>query len=169
MYGVQGYVRMLERCGALERVTFDGAPYDQVEIEPVEVERDGCVFLEPGEPPALYVRAVPEALEVLDGEEPLDKLTALFEEEAGYRHIYKRILELCATEGGASIGALHAGVNDDPALVEPRRLAPFFVDKLDRAGAVEWVDAWKVTEVGAQALAMLEQEDACAMEEGRSE
>lgn len=161
VYGPEGYVRMLERCGALERVTAEGVPYDQIEIEPVEVERDGQVFLEPSEAPALYIRATPEALEVLDGEAPLEELASIFEEEPQYRHIYRRILELCASPGGASMTSLHAGVNDDPALANPRKFAPFFIDKLDRAGAIEWLDAWSVTEVGVSALAMLQDEGDC--------
>ena len=47
-------------------------------------------------------------------------------------------------------------MNTNPALEYPKKSAQFFMDYLDRNGAIAWEGAWKITEVGRRLLARLE-------------
>ena len=48
---------------------------------------------------------------------------------------------------------LDQAVDGDPLCQEPRRFCGFFRGKLEETGAIEWRDAWTITELGRSVLA----------------
>jgi hypothetical protein len=158
VYTTVDFCLMLENAGALSGITEDGTPYDEVRVEPVEVERDGQVFLEPGSPPPLFWQTAEAGLQALEEDNPIKALQGIFEDEAKYRGVFLQILELCDREGGVSINEIKEKVNKDPVLEFPRKAAQFFLDYLDRNGAVIWESNWRITSVGTQALEFLRTE-----------
>ena len=55
---------------------------------------------------------------------------------------------MCSAEGGVQVKAIGDMVDDDPAVQKPRRYAMYFIDKLERAGALDWQGAWVTTDAG---------------------
>lgn len=155
VFNAATYVRMLVEAGALQKVTEDGAPYDSIDLSPVEVERDGQRYLEPVEPPAEFWRATDAGLEVAAPYRPQDLLPQLFKDEERFVPVFERILEMCDAAGGAPIDAIKAAVNGDPILIEARKTAQFLIDYLERAGALTYNKGWTTTQHGSDALKAL--------------
>ena len=152
VFAVDTYTRMLVEAGALEKVTEDGTPYDEVNLEPVEVERDGQRYLEVVEPPAEYWRATDAGLEAAAPYRPQDALKRLFADKACFAPVFEQLLEMCSREGGTSIGEMRQAVNGNPIVVEKGKSAQFLIDYLERSGALVYDKGWKVTEAGTEAL-----------------
>jgi hypothetical protein len=155
IYNTTEFCLMLESAEALSKITEDGTPYDDVQVEPVEVERDGQVFLEPGNPPPVFWQTTEAGLQVLEEDDPVRALQGIFEDEAEYESVFIQILELCDQEGGVSINEIREKVNKNPVLSYPLKAAQFFLDYLDRNAAVVWDNNWRITAVGRQALELL--------------
>lgn len=159
IYTAYEFCAMLERAGAIDKVTAEGTPYEDVTVEPVEVERDGQYFLEPGTPPAVYWVVTEAGAEALEEDNPLKALEEIFGTHAQYTGVYKQALELCDQEGGASIQTLSNVVNQNPALHYPNKTVQYFLDYLDRNGAIIWDENWMTTAVGKQALELLHERE----------
>ena len=155
VYTAANLCSLLERAGAIERVTADGTPADEVETEPKTVVVDGVEYLEAAEPVEVFWRITEPGQAKLDSDKPTERLRALLEEDAAYAVIYKRILALCAAENGAATPVINGKVDNDPLVQKPRLYAPHFVDKLEQCDALEWRKAWFTTETGKQGLEML--------------
>ena len=155
VYSAANLCSLLERAGAIERVTADGTPADEVEVEPKTVVVDGVEYLEAAEPVEVFWRITEAGQAKLDSDKPIDRLRALLDEDAHYAVIYKRILTLCAADGGATTPTINGKVDNDPLVQKPRLYAPHFVDKLEKCDALEWRKAWYTTEIGKQGLEML--------------
>ena len=142
----------LEDAGAIELVTAEGESYGEVEMEPELVVVDGVEYYETQEAPAAYWHTTEVGLEALEADRPLDRMRALFSDDSLYLPIYKEMLLLCAAEGGATAAALSEAIDGDPLVQKPRRLAPYFTERLEKCDAVEWKRAWCITEVGRKGL-----------------
>ncbi len=146
----------LHRSGALERLTEDGAFYEDLNLEPETVIVDGVAYLEPSTPPEIFWHTTAEGSEVVEADKPAERLTALFAAEPSYRHIYRVVLEHAQSEEGALEKTLGPLVNGDPALQNPRMYVPRFIDRLAENGAIAWSDsAWRITDLGEKALCNL--------------
>lgn len=75
----------------------------------------------------------------------------LLEREGYYAPVYLRLLEFVAEEPRGKPQIDHV-IDADPLLQEPRMFAGHFVGELEKAGALEWDDAWAITEVGEALL-----------------
>ncbi|WP_080801974.1 hypothetical protein [Arabiibacter massiliensis] len=155
VYTAANLCTLLERAGALARVTPDGEPAEDIEVEPEVVVVDGVEYLEAREPVQICWVATEAGRDALEADKPLERLRALLEEDAAYQVIYKRILTLCAAEGGAKTPDINAAVDDDPLVQKPRFYAPHFIDKLEKCDALAWKKAWIITEIGQAGLDML--------------
>lgn len=155
VYSAANLCALLEKAGALERVTADGQPADDVESEPRVVVVDGVEYLEAGDPVEMCWLATDAGRAAVEADKPLERLRDLLDHDAAYLPIYKRILALCAAEGGAKTPDINAAVDNDPLVQKPRFYAPHFVDKLEKCDALAWQKAWVVTEVGRAGLEML--------------
>lgn len=155
VYSAANLCALLEKAGALERVTADGQPADDVESEPRVVVVDGVEYLEAGDPVEVCWLATDAGRAAVEADKPLERLRDLLDHDAAYLPIYKRILALCAAEGGAKTPDINAAVDNDPLVQKPRFYAPHFVDKLEKCDALAWQKAWVVTEVGRAGLEML--------------
>ena len=155
VYATANFLAMLQDAGALEKLTRDGEPYAEVEPQLMEVVEDGKTYLRPTPPPEAMWRTTADGLEALADNDPLGTLVGIVREHAAYTDVFREILGLCDGDG-SSIGNIKEQVNSNPALEYPKKSAQFFMDYLDRNGAIEWDGAWKITEVGRQLLGKLE-------------
>ncbi len=158
VYTTDGFLRMLVDSGALEMVTAEGEPYIKASAEPIEVERDGVVYLEVAKTPEALWRATDAGLEALSDNDPVEEIKRIFAERETLRPSFALLLELCSREEGADIETLKAAVNERPEMLEKKKTAQFLVDYLSNAGAL-YYDAdsrgWRVNEAGRLALLML--------------
>lgn len=144
----------LEKAGALERIVPEDAnPEAPAQLRTVVV--DGVEYLEPQKAPEILWVTTPVGAAVLAADDPASRMRELFAREARYLPIFQRILELCAAEDGATVPALGDAVDDDPLVQEPRFYALYFVDLLDKCGAIQWQQTWHITDVGREGLALL--------------
>ena len=155
VYSAANLCSLLEKAGALERVTADGDPADDAEIEPETVVVDGVEYLEAREPVETYWLATAPGIAALEADKPLDRLRALLDEDAAYAPIYQRILNLCAADGGAATPAINDAVDHDPLVQKPRFYAPHFIDRLEKCDALVWKKAWCITDIGRTGLDLL--------------
>lgn len=147
---------LLEEAGALERITAEGEPAEDIDPEPKTVVIDGVEYLEPGEAVEVFWVATEAGLAAVAADKPLERLQALFADDEQYLPIYKHILTLCAQEDGATVGAINKDVDSHDLVQNPRLYAPHFIDKLEKCDAVEWQKNWKTTEIGQSALELLD-------------
>lgn len=155
VYSAANLCTLLEKAGALERITADGEPAEDVELEPQVVVVDGVEYLEAVEPVETFWLATDAGRAAVEADKPLERLRALFEKDAAYQVIYKRILTLCAAEGGAKTPDINDAVDKDPLVQKPRFYAPHFVDKLEKCDALAWKKSWVTTDIGQAGLDML--------------
>ena len=155
VYSAANLCSLLEKAGALERVTADGDPADDAEVEPETVVVDGVEYLEAREPVETYWRATAPGIAALEADKPLDRLRALLEQDAAYAPIYQRILNLCAADGGAATPAINDAVDNDPLVQKPRFYAPHFIDRLEKCDALVWKKTWRTTDIGRAGLDLL--------------
>ena len=155
VYAPEGFCDLLERAGALQKVTAEGEPFPKENPEPRVVVEDGVEYLEPVEMPELYFITTADGEGALAADRPASKIEGLFEREERYLPVYKRILQMCAQEGGATMPAMDAAILNDPLVQEPRYYATRFVSNLESVDAVSWEPGWHITEAGLEGLQML--------------
>lgn len=155
VYSAANLCALLEKAGALIRLTQDGETADGASAEPQVIEVDGVEYLEANTQAETNWASTPEALALVDADSPLDRFMTLLEEDARYASIYKRLLEMTAAEGGAATPHLGSAVDKLELMQSPRLYAPHFVDKLEKCDAIEWTKTWTITEIGRAGLATL--------------
>lgn len=160
VYVAADYCRMLEECGCLIRVDAAGEPYDSSAEEPSVVEVDGRACLIAGQPPEAFWLTTEAGVAAYEKTKPFDELMACIAENAPYRVVYARILELASAPGGRSIADIKEDVNRMPVLNFPAKTAQLFIEHLERHQAIAWDGAWKTTELGQRALAKLTEQEA---------
>lgn len=156
VYSTSNICTMLETAGAIARVLEDGTSYSRFTPEPKIVVEDGVEYWQAQPAPMPYWQITEEGQAKLDAYHPIEKLERTFAGEQEYLVLYKRILGMCSQADGVSMKQMSAAVDNDPLVAtEPRNyFVQHFVEELERAEAVAWDgNAWKITEVGAQALA----------------
>lgn len=148
VYNAASLCMALEAKGALERVTEDGTPYAEVDLEPIVVEdEDGTSHYETPETPALFWLTTEGGRAVLAAEDPVGDARALLDEEKHLFPIYHRVLTLC--DAGCTTAALGRAVDSDPLVQDPRLFAGHFVERLESAGCLAWTgEAWHATDLG---------------------
>ena len=100
VYSAANLCSLLEKAGAIERVTAEGEPAEDIEIEPQTVVVDGVEYLEAREPVEIYWHITEPGRAALEADKPLERLRALLDEDAAYAPIYQRILA-CAQQTAA--------------------------------------------------------------------
>lgn len=156
VYSAASFCTMLEEAGALEKCTADGSPYEEVKPQLAEVEENGKKYLRPVAPPEAMWKTTPEGLKALDDNNPLSELFRIVDDrESAYASVFLEILGMCDGDG-SSIGQIKQQVNSNPVLEYPKKTAQFFMDFLDRNGAIEWNGAWKITDIGRKLQEHLE-------------
>lgn len=155
VYSAANLCTLLEKAGALERITADGQPADDVELEPQVVVVDGVEYLEASEPVEICWATTDAGRAAVEADKPLERLRDLLDQDAAYQVIYKRILTMCAAEGGAKTPAINDAVDKDPLVQKPRFYAPHFIDKLEKCDALAWQKTWVTTDIGRAGLELL--------------
>lgn len=155
VYNATSYCQMLEGVGALAKITEEGVPYEEVDFTPIEVERDGQKFIEASIPPPVFWQTTEDGLLVLAEDDPVGSLQNIFFEQEKYKNVFVEILELCKEPEGISINEIKKKVNRNPVLEHPAKTAQFFMEYLDRNGALAWDKGWRITTIGEKALELL--------------
>lgn len=163
-------VELLERAGGLEVVEQAGAPeangdadaasaacavnLDALTDEELELYLEGEDNVrEVEEAPALLYRATDAGTTLYNKYVNLEVIEGLITAEPRYMDVYRAIFQLLEPEGGASMKELDAAINGLEALQSPKRFCGYFLDRLEKAGAVEYRDTWKATARGRQVAA----------------
>lgn len=150
------YAELLAEAGAVRRAAEDGSAFDEEAEQPPDVvEVDGARFYKPVDGKQVFWVVTDEGRAYLASDDPFGRLGALAAEEPVYRPVYRRVLAACTEEGGRTVAALEALVNDDPLVQKPRRFCSYFVKRLEDCGALSWQGRWRTTELGARALEAL--------------
>ncbi len=155
VYSAANLCSLLERAGAIERITAEGQDAEDIETEPRIVVVDGVEYLEAADAPETYWETTDAGKAALDADKPLERLHELLDTDGAYGVIYKRVLTMCAQEGGATTKSLGDAIDKDPMVQKPRYYATRFVDRLEKCDALEWRGAWYTTEIGNTALELL--------------
>ncbi len=146
---------LLEEAGGIERRCADGSPWPTDALEPEHVVVDGVEYLRAAQAAPAFWKTTDAGLRVLENDNPLERVEALFSDDATYLPVYKKALLVCSQDGGAAAGQLGRAIDKLDLVQEPRLFAAHFVERLERAGALEWRDAWTLTDIGVEALDML--------------
>ncbi len=155
VYSAGAILSLLEEAGGISRVSAEGCPRGCEPVEPEHVVVDGVEYLRTARPTPLFWKTSEAGLRVLADDRPLERAEALFEDDTAYLPVYKTALELCCQDAGMSAAQLGHAIDGLDLVQEPRLFASHFMERLERAGAVEWHDAWHTTDIGLQALNML--------------
>lgn len=153
VYAPSTFCDLLDRAGAICQTNEEGVPLKDIEREPDVVTVDGEDYWMVAPPPEVFWTLTDEGRAYYDAYRPLEQIRALFADEPHYGHLYRHVLEQTALEGGATVGQLDPYILADEAAKSPKRYATYFMDKLERAGAVDWQGSWVITAAGRDYLA----------------
>lgn len=158
VYSPDNICLLLRRAGAMERVTADGESFENVVLEPNRVVVDGIEYWEPADQPELFWLITDVGKEALNSFQPHALTQQLITEEAEYAYVYRAVLERIDCEEGANQHALSKMYDSKPVIESPRLYVERFIDRLAKAGAIEWKDkAWRITEYGREALELIDE------------
>jgi hypothetical protein len=146
---------LLERAGAISQTDAEGVLLKEIEREPLKVVIDGTEFWQVAPAPTVFWNMTEAGRTKYAAYQPLQDIAACFENEPQYAEVLTTTMQLCAAEGGATARSIDDIIGDDPAVQQPKRYAMYFIDKLERAGAIEWGDSWTITDDGKEYLNIL--------------
>lgn len=152
VYAPLTFCNLLEQAGALAETNEEGVPLKDVTQEPTIIELDGVQYWTVTPAPPVFWQATDEGKSQLEAYRPLELIQGCYKNEPQYADIFTTVLELCARKGGASMKQIGNVIDDEPAVQNPRRFAMYFIDKLEKAGAVEWKGSWIITKPGSEQL-----------------
>lgn len=155
VYAPLTFCNLLEQAGALSETDSQGTPLKDITQEPTKIEVNDVEYWTVTPAPPVFWQTTEEGREQLDAYRPLELIRSCYEAEPQYSDIFTTVLELTAREGGSSMKQIGNVIDDEPAVQNPRRFAMYFIDKLERAGGVEWKGSWVITSPGAEHLESL--------------
>lgn len=147
---------LLERAGALERVTQDGTPREADAPAQIVEDGEGAAHYRAADEEPLYWLATQDGRMSVPAVDPEDEVAILIQEAADYLPIYQGILHQASAEGGVKAKTLIKAFDEEPIMQNPRRSCTIFVDHLREVDALEWRGAWFTTEFGVQALQQID-------------
>jgi hypothetical protein len=130
-----------------ESVPQDDDRIDCISLDQVDLQYDE---VEPVAP-SLYV-ATEDGLAAIEERWNASLATKVVIGEPQYLPIWKKLLSMCAEDGGKTKNEIADEIDADPLLQEPRRWCQYFIEKLKDANAIEWKEAWVITDIGAELL-----------------
>jgi len=160
-YSATNLLVLLEDAGGLAKIDQNGEPFDEANVKPKEVVIDGVSYYEVDqEPPELFWASTEDALGILDEEDPVARVNALFEERADHMYCFEEVLRMAARKEGATFEDFDNALN--PGLREAKSpyRASSFSSKLEEVGAIVWRGSWVITEFGSSLLDSIAQGDA---------
>lgn len=144
--------------------------YGALAYEPSEEEREAMRACEAGEEPEVPVDEDGNLLVIepaegvwslteagaafLDADPIGVKAQELLEKDARYAPVYRVLLELVAERPRAK-SDIDQVVDAHPLVQNPRLFSGYFLGELERVDAMEWADAWRITERGRGLLETL--------------
>ena len=160
VYSPANLTNLLERNEGLMLVTRDGTPFSELDLEPEKIIENGVAYIKPQKLPEGFWQTTEAGAYMVERNDPLARARQMLEEQERYAPIYARVLEMCACGQGAATQDIEEEVNGDSLLENPRLLAPYFLDQLEKAEAVEWRKRWYATDLGLEVLASIVANDA---------
>ena len=151
VYGAAQIVQLLERDGALERLACEEEVDLAAPEAPSPEPEDDFIAVTPA-PPCRY-QATRAGLDAVAAHVNEGLVIQKITEDERYLPLFQRVLEMAAREGGCPTKELDQAIDPDPLCAEPRRFCGFFRGKLEETGAIEWRDAWTITDLGRTVLA----------------
>jgi len=96
------------------------------------------------------------AIDIYDNLDYMGDLHKMLMKDPEYYEIFVRILRYC-DEAPRTKPQLNDLVDNDPVLLGPPRLySGYFIDQLEKCGALEWISGWVCTTVGHDFVAELD-------------
>lgn len=120
-----------------------GAGGDQLDSKQPETERGEETFV-----------STETGLAALRRYRSVDRFASLNDQDGRYRPVFVELLQFCKST--QSKQAIEAKLKDNPLTYNPRVFPGFFLDRLERSGALRWDGGWKTTEAGADWLVAYE-------------
>ncbi len=114
-------------------------------------DADGVEFLEVEEPAPNFWVATEAGVAAVEADDPRSRLAQLLEDDAFYMPVYREVLEALA-DGPMTKPQLDSIVRAHPLTQDGRRLTGYYIDRLERVDAIEWVGSWALTGLGREAL-----------------
>lgn len=171
---------LLQQAGGLRRINEDGSSYEaagergeeegsccedvqdgeaavpacgeeQGQDGPAGSEEDEVQFLRVETPAPTFWVTTEAGLAALQADDPRGRMARLFEEDAEFLPVYRELLEALA-DGPMTKPQIDVIVKASPLCAGGRRLGGYFVDRLEKADAIEWVGSWNLTPLGREAL-----------------
>ncbi|MCD8316606.1 MAG: hypothetical protein LUB61_04305 [Eggerthellaceae bacterium] len=153
VYSGYDYAIMLERAGAISRVSEDGGPFDEeAEQLPDIVEIDGSKFYKPTDGKQIFWLITQDGQDYLEEDDPKGRFMDLMESDSKYKSLYHDVLDFCNIENGRITSELDDFVKDSPLSHNPFRHFSYFAKKLEDCGLMSWQGTWGVTDLGRQML-----------------
>ena len=172
---------LLQQAGGLRRINEDGSPYEAAEERgegegaccedgprgggeipasgggqgqdgTAAPEEDEVQFLQVEMPAPTFWVTTEAGLAALQADDPRARMDRLFEEDAEFLPVYRELLEALA-DGPMTKPQIDVIVKASPLCAGGRRLGGYFVDRLEKVDAIEWVGSWSLTPLGREALA----------------
>ena len=120
-----------------------GAGAGQLDSKQSQAEREAEIFV-----------STEAGLAALCRYRSIDRFACLDDQNGRYRPVFVELLQFCKST--QSKQAIEAKLKDNPLTYNPRVFPGFFLDRLERSGALRWDGGWKTTEAGADWLVAYE-------------
>ena len=146
------FCNLLERAGAIIKTDAEGTSLEDLVQEPLKIVKDGVEYWIVAPSPEIYWAMSEDGRNYYDAYKPIEQIKHVYEEEPQYAEIFTTVLNMCKASGGAQVKTIGDVVDDDPIVQKPKRYAMYFIDKLERAGALDWQNAWVITDAGLSFL-----------------
>ncbi len=140
-------VRLLAEAGAID---VQEVPLETADDQPESADAD-FIQVKPVSY-NLYTASAAGLAAVEEGSGERVVLDMLGAEEDRYLPLFKQVLEMTAADGGCTAKELDLAISTNPICAEPRRYAGYFMNLLENTFAIQWTDAWSITETGRSVL-----------------
>ena len=149
VYSPETICTNLQRAKALEI-----AKQSASECEKAPESAEEAEFLQATPCQAFSYKATAAGIEVLEENNPAERIAALLTDDAKYLPVYSILLSACIPSEGISKKEVDALVDNHPLCKQPRRYSGHFIKKLESMDALVFDGRWHITEIGAQLLTL---------------
>lgn len=149
VYSPQTICANMERAGALLLVDHASTAGEE------EPSKEECGYLQAVPSVDFGYKASAEALEILEEDDPAQRIAQFIDEDSRYMPVYAILLEACLADGGLTKKKVDELIDKHPLCVKPRVYSGRFVKKLEAVDALSFDGCWHTTEAGEELLRSL--------------
>lgn len=151
VYTTENLCVMLLNVGALALCNKEGQLLDKKLAQPEAVVIDGVEYIKPSNEVEFFWIRTKIAENYILTFNLQSQIKTLIEEDGNYADVYMQILNLCSDEKKSS-KEIEDAIDIHPSLQSPKKYAHYFVEKLERVGALVWSGKWETTKAGNSVL-----------------